>query len=184
MNTHLHHAMGACVIVDRTAFARRPHQHQLSSSAAILLPLFFFPFFLSFLFYFPDFIVDIGLTKLLFPFPSSTRLRVYPRLASPSAYGAQPPSLAAYALIRSSIALTSTSEESRPASGPSAARKSATSWSKAGVVVGHSVAAAVALDDDVLVVAVAAVIAVFVTAAHMSCGIDRLPLSCSDARVV
>lgn len=77
---YLHQAMSIAVIMNRASFTGRPYEdqlltmqdmhqlHALREQRAYCL-------------------LDGGrLTKLLLPLPSSTRLRVYPRLASPNAY--------------------------------------------------------------------------------------------------
>jgi hypothetical protein len=69
-------------------------------------------------------------TRLLFPFPSSTKFLVYPRLRSANAYWHQCSSCEIYSSIRSRSCRTSTSLLVRPEEGPRILEMSTTSLSK------------------------------------------------------
>lgn len=80
--------------------------------------------------------IQLGkLTKLLFPFPSSIKFRVYVLFASSSAYWPHSSIREVYFSINSWISSGFTSEESRPELGPRAALRSDTRVSKEGLVV-------------------------------------------------
>jgi hypothetical protein len=75
-------------------------------------------------------------TRLLFPFPSSTKFLVYPRLRSANAYCRQCSSCETYSSIRLRSCWTSTSLLVRPEEGPRILEMSATSlWKELDGVV-------------------------------------------------